>query len=289
MSKVPIRIIALLQIIGGLFTMTFLAWTLASQTSALVTEMRGIISGAIMIGELCIDIFAVVSGVTLWRGTSFGRKASIAIQVIQLPKISFPSIIFMFSFGFDLWVYVSSSIVGFQTSFFGSNQIFLMVQNLPVSGFGISVTAIIALVILNKYKPAVRTALGPLPPLPPSEWPASGEGAPNNGLQRTGISEPRIDNLRVDAVLGGPPKPSVHDCTRGIILFSLPVPLPLITGTLFCDRAVVINAPNENTNIRAVEKSLRVDRVKSEELVYDYHMRSVRLQRTRLKLAFHEL
>ena len=43
-------------------------------------------------------------------------------------------------------------------------------------GFGISVTAIIGLVVLNKYKPAARTALGSLPPLPPSEWPASDEG-----------------------------------------------------------------------------------------------------------------
>jgi len=183
MSKVPIRIIALFQIIGGLFTMTFLAWTFVRQTSALATQMRGIMSGVIMIGEIFIDIFAVVAGVTLWRGTQFGRKASIAIQAIQLPKISFPAIIFMFSFGFDLWVYATPSVVGFQTAFFGSNQIFLGVENLQ-GGFGVSVTAIIALVILNRYKPTARTALRPSPPLPPSEWPASGETAPNKIVGR---------------------------------------------------------------------------------------------------------
>jgi hypothetical protein len=172
-----IRIIAVLQIIGGLFGMAFIGWPLVTQTSALVTEKWGIISALIGIGEVLIDLLGVVAGIALWRGTSFGRKASMAIQAIQLPKIISAPLIFMFSFGFDFWVHASSSALGFQTAFFGNNQVFIgvNVENVPVD-FGVSVTAIIALVILNKYKPAARTSLGSSPPLPPSEWPASDEG-----------------------------------------------------------------------------------------------------------------
>jgi len=152
--------------------------------------MAGIFAVLIALAESFIDIFAVVAGITLWRGTSFGRKASIAVQAIQLPKIISPALIFMFTFGFDFWLHASSSAFGFQTAFFGNNQIFIGVgvQDVPVD-LGVSVTAIIALVILKKYKPAVRTSLRPSPPLPPSEWPASGEAAPyNKSLDASGGS-----------------------------------------------------------------------------------------------------
>jgi hypothetical protein len=182
MSKVPIRVIAVLQIVGGLFSMVFIGW-------ALVAQIRDIFSVGIGIGEMLVDIFGVVAGIMLWSGTSFGRKASVAIQAIQLPKIISPSLVFMFSFGFDFWVHASSSAFGFQTAFFGNNQIFIGVgvQNVPVD-FGVSVTAIIALVILNKYKPAARTSVGPLPPPPPNDWPASEDRAPNKSLDRSGGS-----------------------------------------------------------------------------------------------------
>jgi hypothetical protein len=164
MSKPPIKIIAVFQIVGGLFSILFMGW-------ALVTQMSDIISTMIVLGELLIDIFAVVAGITLWRGTAFGRRASMVIQAIQLPKITSPAVIFIFSFGFDLWLHASSSVFGVQTAFFGSNQVFLNVQNATVD-FGVSITAIIALVILSKYVPAPRTSPGPLPPSPPSAWPA---------------------------------------------------------------------------------------------------------------------
>ncbi len=106
-----------------------------------------------------------------------------AIQVIQLPKIISPTIIFMFSFGFDLWVHASPPLFGIQFSVFGNNQVFLNVQNAPVD-FGISITAIIALLILKKYKPAGRTSLEPLPPPPPVEWPMSDEDASNKALDQ---------------------------------------------------------------------------------------------------------
>jgi len=162
MSKVPIRIIAILQVIGGFLGMVFVVWAMIAQTSNIFSRAIGIV-------ELLIEILAIVAGIALWIETPFGRKASMAIQLIQLPKITSPAIIFMFSFGFDLWVHASSDgVVGFQTSVF-FNQLFLNVPNAPVD-FGVSITAIVALLILKKYAPQSRT-LGPLPPPPPSNWP----------------------------------------------------------------------------------------------------------------------
>jgi hypothetical protein len=160
-----------LQIIGGLSGIAFIGWALATQVSE-------ISSASIGLGEILIDVIGVVAGVTLWRGTSFGRRASMAIQFIQLPKIVSPAIVFMFSFGFDLWVHASPPLLGIQFAILGSNQVFLNVQNVPLD-FGISITAIVALVILKKYKPAVRIPLAPLPPPPPFEWPVCDEGAAN--------------------------------------------------------------------------------------------------------------
>jgi hypothetical protein len=175
MSKVPIRIIAILEIIGGLFGMVFVIWAMIHQTSNIFSRMIGIV-------EVLIEILAVVAGTALWAETSFGRKASLAIQLIQLPKITSPAIIFMFSFGFDVWVHASSDgVVGIQTSV-SFNQLFLNVPNAPVD-FGISITAIIALAILKKYEPPSR-ALGPLPPPPPGNWSVVDDRTPNSSEAR---------------------------------------------------------------------------------------------------------
>ena len=201
MSKVPIRIIAVLQIIGGLFIVAITGWELVTQTSSAVHQIAGIFAILIALLESFVAIFAVVAGITLWRGTSFGRRASMAVQAIQLPKIISPALIFMFSFGFDFWLHASSSFLGFQTVFFGNNQIFIGVgvQDMPVD-LGVSVTAIIALVVLKKFKPVARTSLRPSPPLPPSEWATSDQQAPNNSLDRSGGSVFRIkrDTAKVE-------------------------------------------------------------------------------------------
>ena len=178
MSRIPIRTIAVLEIIGGLFSLCFIGWAVATQPSNVASVMIGAIA-------LIIDITAVVAGVALWRGTAFGRKASMAIQAIQLPKIVSPIMIFIFSFGFDLWLHASASGFGIQTAFFGSNQLFFNVENVP-GNIGISVTAIIALVILNKFQPAVHET--PLPPPPPTAWPVSDDTAPNKSLDASGGS-----------------------------------------------------------------------------------------------------
>jgi hypothetical protein len=177
MSKVPIRIIAVLEMLGGLFGMVSTSWAIVTQTSNIFSIVIGMV-------EVLIDVFAVVAGIALWAETSFGRKASLAIQLIQLPKITSPAIIFMFSFGFDVWVHASPfGVVGFQTSV-SFNQLVLNLPNSTVD-FGVSLTAIIALAILKKYEPRSRV-LGRLPPPPPDDWSVVDHRAPNNSDTRGG-------------------------------------------------------------------------------------------------------
>jgi len=106
-----------------------------------------------------------------------------------------PTLVFLFSFGFDVWVHASpSGVAGIEFSVL-NHQLFLNVQNAPVS-FGISITAIIALVILKKYQPEPRTA-GPLPPPPSTDW--SDDVAANKSLDASGggVKSLPISNRRL--------------------------------------------------------------------------------------------
>src|SRR5262249_43826494 len=100
---------------------------------------------------ISIYFLSLVAGVALWRDNSFGRKASIVVQAIQLPKIVSPLIIFTFSFGFDLWVHIlltrGFSSLGFEFKFLAFNQFFFNVQDAPF-GLGVSIIACISLAML---------------------------------------------------------------------------------------------------------------------------------------------
>src|ERR1700753_2948217 len=98
MRRILVRIIAVLEIVGGVVGICFVAWWLL----AVPFNLINILLAPIPVG---IYVFSLAAGASLWRGKSFGRKASIAVQAIQLPKIISPWLIFMFSFGFDLWVH----------------------------------------------------------------------------------------------------------------------------------------------------------------------------------------
>src|SRR5262245_26314917 len=99
MSKTWVRIISVSEIVGGVAGAGLVIWMLlAAPFNALALIFAPL--------PFSINILSLVAGVALWRGSSFGRKASIVVQAIQLPKIVSPLIIFMFSFGFDLWVQI---------------------------------------------------------------------------------------------------------------------------------------------------------------------------------------
>ena len=162
--KILIRIIAVLEIVGGVTGLGFFGWLLLTGSWTIASLLFGVLITA-------IDILAIVGGVALWRGTPFGRKASILIQLIQIPKIISPTIIFLFSFGFDLWIHFLTgnelSTIGFQTAVFASTQFFLNVPGAP-TGIGVSITGIVFLLVLLKHKP--EEPRESLPPPPPSDF-----------------------------------------------------------------------------------------------------------------------
>jgi hypothetical protein len=175
MSKTWVRIISVLEIVGGVVGIGFMSWVL------LATPFN---AWALIIAPIPISIYilSLVAGVALWRGNSFGRKASIVVQAIQLPKIISPLVIFMFSFGFDLWVQFllarGFSNLGFEFRFLAFNQLFFDVQDAPF-GLGVSITACIFLAMLLRHKPgrAEEAAILPPPPPPPmAEWRDDSQG-----------------------------------------------------------------------------------------------------------------
>ena len=161
MIRFWIRVIAVLEIIGGIFGVALIAWVLvASRFHPHVIILAPV--------YIAIDVMSFVAGVKLWRGRPGGRTASIIIQIIQLPKIVSPALVFMFSFGLDAFVHllVGADFVhyGLEFRFLAVNQLGFYVPSAPVD-FGVSITAWVFLVMLLKYKPgkAPETAI-PTPP-----------------------------------------------------------------------------------------------------------------------------
>ena len=99
MKRVWLRVISVLEIIGGIFGLAFMGWVV-------LTNPMNIFNIIIAIVAVGIYVLSFVAGVALWRGRAFGRIASIIVQAIQLPKIFSPAIIFIFSFGFDVWIHI---------------------------------------------------------------------------------------------------------------------------------------------------------------------------------------
>ena len=146
MTKLLLRTISVLQIVGGVFGLGYTAWGYPRGSIAIIP--------LVVIG---INLLSLYAGVALWRGRSFGRTASIIVQAMQLPKIISPAIVFMISFGFDLWVYFVKAellTLGFEFRFLAFNQFYVNAEGAPL-GFGISLVSCVFLAILLRYKPRV--------------------------------------------------------------------------------------------------------------------------------------
>ena len=163
MSKTWVRIISVLEIVGGMAGIGLVIWALlATPFNALTLIIAPI--------PISIYILSLVAGVALWRDNSFGCKASIIVQAIQLPKIVSPLIIFTFSFGFDIWVHIlltrEFSKLGFEFRPLADNEFFFNVPDAPF-GLGVSITACIFLAMLRRHKPGRAKEAVILPPPPP--------------------------------------------------------------------------------------------------------------------------
>jgi hypothetical protein len=175
MSKFWTHLIAILEIVGGLCGIAFIIW----QSVTAPLERHNIPFAIIIV---VIYLLSLVAGICLALGRKFGRVASIIVQAIQLPKYTSQLLIFMFSLGFDAYVYAmlttnAQVAFGLEFKFLAFNQLFVNVADAPVM-FGISIPACVFLVMLLR-KPKIA---------PSEDAPATDAGAPNKSLDASGGS-----------------------------------------------------------------------------------------------------
>ena len=164
--RIWMKIIAVLEIIGGIFGMLLVVWILA------MTPFNPL-SLLILPIVVAIYVLSLIAGIALWRGRKYGRTASIVVQCIQIPKIISPAVVFMFSFGLDLWVHFLRADqffnMGFEFRVLAFNQFFVNAVGAPF-GLGVSIVGCIFLALLLKYKPATTAEVFEPPPPPPTEY-----------------------------------------------------------------------------------------------------------------------
>jgi hypothetical protein len=173
MSKFWTYLIAILEIVGGLWGIAFVIW----QSVTAPLERYNIPFAVIIV---LIYLLSLVAGICLALGRKFGRIGSIIVQAIQLPKYSSQLLIFMFSFGLDAYVYGmltsnAQAAFGVEFKFLAFNQLFVNVADAPVV-FGVSIPASAFLVMLLR-KPKVA---------PSDDAPATDADAPNKSLDASG-------------------------------------------------------------------------------------------------------
>lgn len=218
MSKFWIYLIGILEIVGGFCGVAFIVWQLV--TAPLAPHN---IPFAIII--VAIYLLSLAGGVGLLLGRKFGRVLSIIVQAIQLPKYSSQLLIFMFSFGFDAYVYgmltnTAQVAFGAELKFFAFYQLFPYVADAPVL-FGISIPATAFLVmLLRKPKPAASGNVA-----------ADDADAPNKSLVRSADS--LFLNLFGAAKIGCIRRGPVNSDVRRFCTYDAN-PKTLGTHSLFC-------------------------------------------------------
>jgi len=142
MFKSWLKVIAGLEILGGIIGVIFVV------VKVFTSDIYTIGFGALSIGVFCLSLIA---GITLWKEHYFGKTLSIIVQLIQLPKILSPNVIFFFSFGFDfylIWTFIENfSHLGFNARFLEEHRLMVNVADAPF-GIGISIMSCIFLILL---------------------------------------------------------------------------------------------------------------------------------------------
>lgn len=163
MTRVWRRIIAALEVLGGVFGIGIVLWDIAGRLVDWFTfAVAGVVFG--------IYLLSIVAGVLLWRNRRTGRVASIFIQLLQLFKLVSPPLTFSISIGFDFYIFVQAaagfSNVGFEFKVPAFHQVFLGAEGAPI-GLGFSLTAAFFLIMLlfNKRTADVVEHGPPPPPL----------------------------------------------------------------------------------------------------------------------------
>lgn len=145
MNKWWLKVIASLEALGGIIGIIFVV------VEMFISDISNIYT--IGLGILSINVFclSLIAGIILWKEHHLGKTLSIIVQLIQLPKIHSPIVIFLFSFGFDfyiIWTFIENfSHLGFNARFLEEHRLMVNVADAPF-GIGISIMSCIFLVLL---------------------------------------------------------------------------------------------------------------------------------------------
>ena len=155
MASLWLRLIAALEILGGMFGIGLALWQVFSLPSSLPYYSLPFV--------FLIYTFSLVAGIELWRGRRRGHIASVVVQSIQLVKIFSTPITFAFSFGLDVylnWLQADGlSDLSINFRFLAFHQFFINMPDVP-TGLGVSVLALLFLTILILYKPNMSIEKG---------------------------------------------------------------------------------------------------------------------------------
>ncbi|HEX8457864.1 MAG TPA: hypothetical protein VF656_11250 [Pyrinomonadaceae bacterium] len=181
MSKL-IKIIAALEVLGGVCGIAFVAWSLIGTAFDFFPLLLALVVAFVY-------LLSLVAGVALWRGDAFGRRASIVVQTVQIPKLISPLLTFGFSFGLDLWAQWllagNFSRVGVEFRVLAFYTLYINMPSAPM-GLGVSLTACLFLAALFKYQPHATPEEIIAPPPPPAHW----EEEETDKLTSTHTTEP---------------------------------------------------------------------------------------------------
>jgi hypothetical protein len=138
------RIIAALEMVGGVAGALLFIWRLTESPLSVGTLILAVIAFAVY-------ILSAVAGIALWRGCPFGNTTSIIVQAIQVPKVLSPVFVWTFSLGFDAFLYVvqmnNGIKYGIEFKVLAFHQLFLNFTSAPF-GAGLSLTALTCLMVL---------------------------------------------------------------------------------------------------------------------------------------------
>ena len=149
MNNIWLKIISISEIVGGGFGVLLTIYLL-------FVSSHNIFSFIFFPIFFAINFLCLFAGIFLWKKKPLGKTLSIITQFIHLPKLVSPALTFIFSFGIDIYPYIKffngKSLWGIEFKLITFYQFFINMKDAPI-GFGLSIIAIVFLVILFRYNP----------------------------------------------------------------------------------------------------------------------------------------
>jgi cytochrome bd-type quinol oxidase subunit 2 len=140
--------IAVCQIVGGSALVVFLLGEIVRHTGNWTTI-------AAIVTLITIAAASVIAGIWLWNGDRLGYGSSILVQILQIPVISCPLIVYKFVLGFGVTIFLTNVPPNFGFDVGGQGFLIIGRASAPVQ-IGINLFAIFVLsYLLWRYR-AIR-------------------------------------------------------------------------------------------------------------------------------------